>query len=1003
MAFSDFVNSQEVDLTNCEREAIHIPGSIQPHGMLLVLQEPELKILQVSNNAAEFFRVPALSLINKNLSEIFPAPQIKLLSRCLSEENLEIFNPLRLSLGNHDNPVLFDGIIHRHDGVLILEIEPVYASEKEDDLKFYHLVKRSILKIQQAATFPEATQIIVQEIRRVTGYDRVMVYRFEPDESGVIIAEEKAPQLESYLNLHYPASDIPKQARKLYYENWLRLIVDINYQPVEIIPSNNPLTNAPLDLSHSLLRSVSPIHREYAKNMGFHASLCISLINEEKLWGLIVCHHYSPKYVDYTIRKYSEFLGRLISVYLVKKQEEAAENYRQEISLIRQKLQARILSNPSEINQILDANSNKILHLVSATGAAICLGDTLTLIGQTPAKRFIKNLLNWLQNSNTQEIFSTRNLSSIYPQAQEFKDCASGLLAISIFLNQTSYHILWFRPEVIQTVNWGVNPNKTVEVENDGGLRISPRKSFQLWQETVREKSLPWQKVEIDAAQELRNTLMLALLEFSQSALVTALEQAEVAHRAKSQFLAKMSHELRTPLNAIMGFTQIMLWENSLSSEQLDNLKIIHRSSEHLLSLINDVLEVSKIEAGRVTLNERCFDLYLVLNSIKEMLLLKAVDKNLQLLVDIMPGVPQCVIADEGKLRQVLINLLENGIKFTQQGYVILRVSTNNQLLAAQNGNQLTIENEKIKINFAVEDTGKGIAEDELDTLFDPFIQTETGRQSMQGTGLGLTISRQFVLLMKGDINVSSTVGKGSVFSFTIPARIAQENDVKKPSNSQRVIALAPNQLSYRILVVEDIEENRLLLLKLLTKVGFQVRSAVNGVEAINLWQDWEPHLIFMDMLMPVMDGYQATKQIKATLKGQATVIIALTAYAFSEQRSIVLDAGCDDFISKPLGEEILFEKLQNYLGVKYIYSEAKSNSQLTAAQSLELNREKLSVMPSQWVNQLYEAAIAINEQQLEDLIRQVPEEQAALRLTLRKLVDEFRWDIIANASQPDF
>jgi len=993
MDLERFVSSQAVDLSNCDREAIHIPGSIQPHGVLLVLQEPELIILQVSNNTQHFLGIPALSLINQHLSNIFPESQINVLKRCLEESNPEIFNPLKFCLKNQDESGIFDGIVHRHQGVLILELESIAATNIEDDLNldFYPLVKASILKIQQAATFKEAIQLVVQEIRRVTGYDRVMIYRFEPDESGVIIAEEKLPKLESYLNLHYPASDIPKQARKLYYENWLRLIVDVNYEPVEIIPSHNPLTNAPLDLSYSLLRSVSPLHREYAQNMGFRASICISLINEQQLWGLIVGHHYSPKYVDYSIRKYCEFIGQLMSVFLVKKQEEEAEVYRKEIRKINQQIHNQILSNPLAINEKLDETSKTILNLVDATGAVICLGDELTLIGQPPPKRFIRKLLNWLHTNCSKEVFYTSNLSQIYPLSQEFKDSASGLLAISIFLNQTSYHILWFRPEVIQTIKWGGNPLKPVEVNSDLNTRISPRKSFQLWQETMREKSLPWQKVEIDAAQELRNTLMLALLEFSQSALATALEKAEVANRAKSQFLAKMSHELRTPLNAILGFTQLILWEDSISNEQRENMQIIHRSSEHLLALINDVLEVSKIEAGRLTINEHSFDLYLVIHDIKDMLILKAVKKNLQLIVEITPEVPQYVIADESKLRQVLINLLDNGIKFTPKGYVKLRVSMV----------KLAVNSQKQSIHFSVEDTGKGIANHELDSLFDPFFQTETGRKAMQGTGLGLTITRQFVRLMKGDISVSSSLGVGSVFSFIIPVSLAIKNDIQNPSDSPRVISLEPNQSLYRILVVEDVEENRLLLLKLLEKIGFTVRSAVNGLEAIHIWEEWEPHLILMDMLMPVLDGYQATKQIKATLKGQATVIIALTAYAFSEQRTTVLEAGCDDFIAKPLRENILFDKISQYLGVKYIYAEkTQVVSSLSPEQTLQLTPDELRVMPEKWIIEIYNAALEINEEKLLDLINQIPLDQSQLKTILQKLVEEFRWDIIAHASQ---
>ncbi|GAA6618712.1 response regulator [Scytonema sp. NUACC26] len=1030
----NLIDTHEVDLTNCDREAIHIPGSIQPHGILLVLQEPELKILQVSRNITNFFQIPAESLINQNLAILFHATQIEILKICIAQEEAEVFNPLRLSVEVENKILVFDGMLHRNDGVLILELEPPLSSIERGELSFYHQVKASISQIKKATDFQEATEFIVKEIRRITGYNRVMIYRFEPDGTGVVIAEDKQEGLEPYLDLHYPASDVPKQARKLYYDNWLRLIVDMNYQPVEIVPAINPLTNAPLDLSCSLLRSVSPIHREYCQNMGVSASICISLVNEKHLWGMIVGHHYSPKYIDYKTRHYCEFIGQLMSVYLVKKQNEEIERYHQQIQIIQQQIRQEFLENFQEIGNILEKNSQHLLDLVRATGAAICLGQDLLVIGNTPPREAVQNLLTWLINTHREDTFYTNNLCKVYPLAKEFKDSAYGLLAISILLYQTSYHIIWFRPEVIHTVYWGGNPNKPVVVESNGSVSLSPRKSFELWKETVREKSLPWQQVEIDAAQELKSTLMLAVLEFSHSALEAAAKQAEVANRAKSQFLAKMSHELRTPLNAILGFTQIMIRENTLPSQQLKNLEIINRSGEHLLALINDVLEMSKIEAGKVTLNEHKFDLHWLVESIKEMLQLKASAKGLKLVFEGVLNVPRYVVADEGKLRQVLINLLENAIKFTQSGHVTLYVRLGTRdwgqgtgdtgdkedkedqeevlgicphcPLSPEGVSSSPIPNRQSPIAnpqspmliFEIRDTGYGIATEELQSIFDPFVQTSTGRHSMEGTGLGLPISRQFVRLMGGDIYVTSIPGEGSIFRFDIRVSLPTKTDILESSKPKRVIGLQSNQPQYRILVVEDVEENRILLVRLLASVGFEVRSAVNGVEAVAVWQQWKPHLIFMDMLMPVMDGYEATKRIKATLKGQATVIIALTAHAFSEERSAVLEAGCDDFIPKPLREEILFGKIATYLGVKYIYAEENQlYSPQSLAQSLHLAPDALNVMSLEWVRKLHWAAMAVDDAIVLNLIKEIPEEHSSLAQTLNRLVESFRLDIIAN------
>ncbi len=484
--------------------------------------------------------------------------------------------------------------------------------------------------------------------------------------------------------------------------------------------------------------------------------------------------------------------------------------------------------------------------------------------------------------------------------------------------------------------------------------------------------------------------------------LQEALTAAQAASIAKSRFLSNMSHELRTPLNIILGFCQVIERSNSLSSDQKEQLKIMNRSGEHLLCLINDILSMSKIESGQVTLNENCFDLYQILDELELMLSLKAAVKGLQLIFHRAADVPQYVQTDESKLRQVLINLLGNAIKFTKSGSITLRVrlATGDCQSRQPDKNRYKKEEftflRQFPITFEVEDTGSGVAPDEIDTLFDLFVQTETGRQSMQGTGLGLPISREFVRLMGGDIIVNSQIGRGTRFTFDVLVRETAPVDKKTSFSTKRVIGLEPNQPIYRILVVEDLHENRLLMVKLLEPLGFQVREAVNGTEAISLWSTWEPHLIFMDMRMPVMDGYEATRQIKATLKGQTTVIIALTASAFDEDRAKILSAGCDDFVCKPFRESALFDKMAEYLGVSYVYQdENQITSQLTTTSLKKLIPNDLRVMPPEWVAQLHEAVLRANDELILQIIAQIPETQANLAHSLRDLVNNFRLDLL--------
>ncbi|MGF1479012.1 MAG: ATP-binding protein [Cyanophyceae cyanobacterium] len=482
-----------------------------------------------------------------------------------------------------------------------------------------------------------------------------------------------------------------------------------------------------------------------------------------------------------------------------------------------------------------------------------------------------------------------------------------------------------------------------------------------------------------------------AQLAASTKAAETARLKAETANRTKSEFLARMSHELRTPLNAILGFTQLLLRE-PLTAPQQEQLRIINRSGEHLLQLINDVLEMSKIEAGRATLNCNSFDLHRLLSSLEEMLKLKAAAKRLQLICDCSTQVPRYVYTDEGKLQQVLINLLSNAIKFTATGGVTLRVGV---------GPQDSEDETSCTIVFEVEDTGPGIAVEELDTLFEAFVQTTTGRQSQTGTGLGLSISQKFAQLMGGNMSVDSTLGKGSIFRCRVPVRLAQADDLVKTQQSQRrPIRLAANQPQYRLLVVEDRWENRKLLVKLLTALGFAVRQAKNGQEGIALWESWNPHLILMDMCMPVMNGYEAAKQIKAHPQGQATTILALTASAFEEERNAILAAGCDDFIRKPFREEILLNCIAEHLKVRYDYKDEASDEPLPLP---VLAPDALQTMSADWVAQLRNAATQVDAELVTALIQEIPEENAQLIGGLNHLVSQFRFDQIVSltASSP--
>lgn len=748
---SNSVAVPTVDLTNCDREPISIPGAIQPHGVLLVLHAT-LEIVQVSSNTLALLGHQPQDLLGRPLSDLFDSKQITIIGQCFAGD-FENVNPLNLSIKRDSKSLQFEGILHRRDGLVLLELEPKKTQRKVDFFDFYQQVRGTISKIQKPTTLPQMCQVIVSEVRRITGFDRVMVYQFDEEGAGRVIAEDTDMET-PYLGLRFPATDIPKQAKHLYTINWLRLIPDRHYQPAALIPTNNPVTEQPLDLSLSVLRSVSPLHLEYLQNMGVAASMSISLIQDQQLWGLIACHHSSPKYVPYDVRTACEFIGQVMSLELANKEARIDLDYKIQLK----SLQTKFVESLSQAEYFLDGLAqmdSQLLKLVSATGAMVCSGDRYMGIGETPASEDFPALLNWIKPQMQHNLFQTRSLSTVYPAAKSYKASASGVLALEISPIHRNY-ILWFRPEVMQTVNWGGNPNKPIEVADDGSWRLSPRKSFSLWQETVQGHSLPWKPCEIEAVAELRSLLVGIVLRQADELAAKNVE-LQRSNEELDSFAYIASHDLKEPLRGIHNYANFLLedYVDVLAEDGVAKLQTLVRLTQRMEDLINSLLHFSRL--GRAEVRRQPVNLN---DSVQNAIATLTISRPQNPIDFHLPQSLPIINCDRAQIDELFTNLIGNAIKYNDKPQKSIEIG-----FLPRNGGTRSDSATSV---FYIRDNGIGIPQEHQDKIFQIFRRLHGRDEYGGGNGAGLTISRKIVERHGGRIWLESTPGVGSTFYFTL-------------------------------------------------------------------------------------------------------------------------------------------------------------------------------------------------------------------------------------------
>ncbi len=753
----------DLSLTNCDREPIHISSAIQSHGVLLAFSESDLVILQISQNSEVFLTKKPEAFLGQPLSILMSQEQIEAILNCLNAE-FENVNPLRLALSVAGKSQAFEGIVHRTDGVIVLELERSIAEEAVSFFDFYKFVKVPLNHIQKTQTLAELSQQAVSIVRNITGFDRVMLYRFNEDGSGHVIAESKSESAESFLGLHYPATDIPKQAKELYRLNLLRIIPDALYAPVFLEPDLNPVTGTPLDLSLSVLRSVSPLHTEYLENMGVRASMSISLLRDRQLWGLIACHHPAPKSLSYETRTICEFLGQVISFELGAKADTEDLDYKIKLQTVHARF-VNTITNCQTLGDGLNQNPRDLIDLVGASSVVFCENSKIAAFGDTPPESATADLVAWVdRHIGADAIYCTNTLVTDYPQFSPYKDIASGLLALRISRTQQTY-LLWFRPEVIQTIDWGGEPIKPMGVDADGSQRITPRKSFELWKETVQLKSLPWKACEIDAALELRSRIIgIVLQKADELALLNAeLERSNIELDA---FAYVASHDLKEPLRGIHNYSSFLIEDfgTQLGADGVSKLDTLMRLTQRMEDLIDSLLHYSRF--GRAELLFQPVDLgEVVKGAIDVIKISRPVPADFRI-----PRPLPTVQCDRTQITELFTNLISNAIEYNDRaqkwieiGY-ILPEEIDQKLSEA-----LNLKPEQIV--FFVRDNGIGIRAKHLETIFKIFKRLHPVSKYGGGTGAGLTISKKIVERHDGNITVESTFGEGSTFYFTLGQR----------------------------------------------------------------------------------------------------------------------------------------------------------------------------------------------------------------------------------------
>jgi light-regulated signal transduction histidine kinase (bacteriophytochrome) len=744
----------DADLAVCDAEPIRVPGGIQPHGVLLAFDEDGLVLSQASENLRELGRGEAASLMGLTLDDALAGDAWTGVRRALLRAlEQPLTQPRYLGTVAVPRGATYHALAHRSGPSVVLELERT-SGRQEDTNEFYDPVRDAVDRLRATRSVEELCAQAAVEFRRLTGFDRALVYRFDADWNGTVVAEDRTDRLPSYLDLRFPASDIPRQARELYRLNRVRLIPDAGYEPVSVAPALHPRTGAPLDLGFAALRSVSPVHLEYMRNMGTPASMSVSVVVEGELWALISCHHAEPRGVPLPVRLACDFLGQVLSAQVAAGLHAAQAARR----AAHQRVQARLLTEMAAADPFIEGllrAPEDLLSLTGAEGAAVLHRGTCRLVGNTPGEEAVRAVAARLSEIGDDEVFATDSLARHVEGAEAWEDRAAGLLAIGISKLHASY-VLWFRPEAVRTVRWGGDPAKRVE-EGPGGPRIHPRKSFETWKETVRHRSVPWGEGEVEAARELRNAIVGIVLRKAEELaelneeLERSNKELERSNKELEAFSYSVSHDLRAPFRHIVGYAELLKEHEGglLTDRGRRYVEVILESTRSAGHLVDSLLAFSRM--GRASLVRVEVRMNALVDEARRTLEPDSAGRDIEWRIEPLPEVQ----GDPAMLRLVWQNLLSNAIKYTRKRErAVIEVGSRPG------------EHERI---FFVRDNGVGFDMAYSHKLFGVF-QRLHRIEDFEGIGIGLANVRRIVERHGGRSWADGDLDRGATFSFSLPA-----------------------------------------------------------------------------------------------------------------------------------------------------------------------------------------------------------------------------------------